>query len=263
MEITVLTFMSHQVGNRPVCHLDNAALTQQLAAIINLVQNQTFSTQQGNKRSNPFSNQPAKRIQVVEADGSDPLGFDAPDTAKRPLSERAARVKYQVGKMIEGHAGKQARRESALTPKTVSTTDFVVRTRAQILADQKAQEEKEKAAKANAATAQATVPAIASTTIPTAPTTTPTIVAESSAPASAPVTDKNENSFDEDPEDEGAGDDSDFKDGSASDLVSSQTSPRLTESWALVSPNPSLFVPQHTHNHVYEWALFVSHPLGE
>lgn len=143
-EITVLIFMSRLVGVCLLYHLDNAALTQQLAAIINLVQNQARGTQLTNKRSSPF-NQPAKRIQVMGADGSDSLGFDAPDT-KRPLQERAARVKYQVGKMMEGHAGKQARRETAPAQKT-STTDFVVRTRAQILADQKAQEEKEKAAR--------------------------------------------------------------------------------------------------------------------
>ena len=202
----------------PYLHVtpDNAALTQQLAAIINLVQNQARGTQLTNKRSSPF-NQPAKRIQVMGADGSDSLGFDAPDT-KRPLQERAARVKYQVGKMMEGHAGKQARRETAPAQKT-STTDFVVRTRAQILADQKAQEEKEKAAKAPApatvaVTAPATVstiaaPAIASTTPATVPTTP---APATTTPVSSVPDSKNDNSFDEDPEDEGAGDDSDFKD---------------------------------------------------
>lgn len=248
--------MSRLVGVCLLYHLDNAALTQQLAAIINLVQNQARGTQPTNKRSSPF-NQPAKRIQVMGADGSDSLGFDAPDT-KRPLQERAARVKYQVGKMMEGHAGKQARRETAPAQKT-STTDFVVRTRAQILADQKAQEEKEKAAKAPApatvaVTAPATVstiaapviastiaaPAIASTTLATVPTTP---APATTTPVSSVPDSKNDNSFDEDPEDEGAGDDSDFKDGSASDPLSSQTSPRLTESWAQVSPNPILFVP--------------------
>ena len=239
--------MSRLVGVCLLYHLDNAALTQQLAAIINLVQNQARGTQLTNKRSSPF-NQPAKRIQVMGSDGSDSLGFDAPDT-KRPLQERAARVKYQVGKMMEGHAGKQARRETAPAQKT-STTDFVVRTRAQILADQKAQEEKEKAAKAPApatvaVTAPATVstiaaPAIASTTPATVPTTP---APATTTPVSSVPDSKNDNSFDEDPEDEGAGDDSDFKDGSASDPLSSQTSPRLTESWAQVSPNPTLFVP--------------------
>ena len=167
-------------------------------------------------------------------------------------------MKYQVGKMMEGHAGKQARRETAPAQKT-STTDFVVRTRAQILADQKAQEEKEKAAKAPApatvaATAPATVstiaaPAIASTiAAPAIASTIPATVPTTPAPATTtPVSSvpdsKNDNSFDEDLEDEGAGDDSDFKDGSASDPLSSQTSPRLTESWAQVSPNPTLFVP--------------------
>ena len=195
---------------------------------------------------------------MVEADGSDPLGFDAPDTAKRPFTERAARVKYQVGKMMEGHAGKQARRESALTPKTVSTTDFVVRTRAQILADQKAKEEKEKVQ----ASATSVAPAATTTTsvAPAATTTTP--IAEPSSPVPA-VTNKNENSFDEDLEDEGAGDDSDFKDGSTSVLSSSQTSPRLTESWSPISHNPPLFVCKGAHNHVHEWAVFISHPLGE
>ena len=246
--------MSRLVGVCLLYHLDNAALTQQLAALINLVQNQARGTQLTNKRSSPF-NQTAKRIQVMGADGSDSLGFDAPDT-KRPLQERAARVKYQVGKMMEGHAGKQARRETAPAQKT-STTDFVVRTRAQILADQKAQEEKEKAAKAPApatvaATAPATVstiaaPAIASTIAApaiasTTPATVPTTLAPATTVSSVPDS-KNDNSFDEDLEDEGAGDDSDFKDGSASDPLSSQTSPRLTESWAQVSPNPTLFVP--------------------
>lgn len=204
---------------------------------------------------------------MVEADGSDPLGFDAPDKAKRPLPERAARVKYQVGKMMEGHAGKQARRESVLTPKTVSTTDFVVRTRAQILADQKAQEEKEKAAKSNAAVVTASTAATASAASVTASTsamsTMPTTTAEPSAPTTpASAASRNENSFEDDLEDEGAGDDSDFKDGSASDLVSPQTSPRLTESWAQVSPNPSLFVP-HTRTIMSTNGLFSFPILSE
>ena len=120
----------------------------------------------------------ANALEYILNSGFNRFGFDAPDT-KRPLQERAARVKYQVGKMMEGHAGKQARRETAPAQKT-STTDFVVRTRAQILADQKAQEEKEKAAKAPApatvaVTAPATVstiaaPVIASTTPATVPT---------------------------------------------------------------------------------------------
>ena len=199
----------------------------------------------------------ANTLEYILNSGFNRFGFDAPDT-KRPLQERAARVKYQVGKMMEGHAGKQARRETAPAQKT-STTDFVVRTRAQILADQKAQEEKEKAVKAPApatvaVTAPATVstiaaPAIASTiAAPAIASTTPATVPTTPAPATTtPVSSvpdsKNDNSFDEDPEDEGAGDDSDFKDGSASDPLSSQTSPRLTESWAQVSPNPTLFVP--------------------
>lgn len=96
-----------------------------------------------------------------------------------------------------------------------------------------------------AVTAPATVstiaaPAIASTTPATVPTTP---APATTTPVSSIPDSKNDNSFDEDPEDEGAGDDSDFKDGSASDPLSSQTSPRLTESWAQVSPNPTLFVP--------------------
>ena len=126
--------------------VDSSALTQQLAALVALVQNQVTTPQSSNKsQKRPYAaGTPSKRLQVIDTDGSDPLGYApaASTTSPQLLQEKANRVKQQVNKMVEGHLTKQGKRNSLLTPTHVpSVNDFVVRTRAEILAEKKAKEQ--------------------------------------------------------------------------------------------------------------------------
>lgn len=57
--------------------VDSSALTQQLAALVALVQNQVTTPQSSNKsQKRPYAaGTPSKRLQVIDTDGSDPLGY--------------------------------------------------------------------------------------------------------------------------------------------------------------------------------------------
>ena len=198
--------------------VDSSALTQQLAALVALVQNQVTT---------PYAaGTPSKRLQVIDTDGSDPLGYApaASTTSPQLLQEKANRVKQQVNKMVEGHLTKQGKRNSLLTPTHVpSVNDFVVRTRAEILAEKKAKEQaalQDSSKMRSSPSAEGSAVAVvtpATTVVPatttTSPTTTPSTITTPTTTAPIiqdAITEPDEASFDE-----GDVDDSDFRDGNS------------------------------------------------
>lgn len=206
--------------------IDSSALTQQLAALVALVQNQAAVPPSPNKsQKRPYvSETPLKRLQVVDTDGSDPLGYAsaASKTSPQQLQEKANRVKQQVNKMVEGHLMKQGKRNSLLAPAHApSVNDFVVRTRAQILAENKAKEqaaiqEAPKVMMSSTSEAPAVVPPTITTSAATLVPSTTTPVPAATTPvtsATTPVTSAIPTEADEASFDEGDVDDSDFRDG--------------------------------------------------
>ena len=208
--------------------VDSSALTQQLAALVALVQNQVTTPQSSNKsQKRPYAaGTPSKRLQVIDTDGSDPLGYApaASTTSPQLLQEKANRVKQQVNKMVEGHLTKQGKRNSLLTPTHVpSVNDFVVRTRAEILAEKKAKEQaalQDSSKMRSSPSAEGSAVAVvtpATTVVPatttTSPTTTPSTITTPTTTAPIiqdAITEPDEASFDE-----GDVDDSDFRDGNS------------------------------------------------
>ena len=208
--------------------VDSSALTQQLAALVALVQNQVTVPQSPNKsQKRPYpAGTPSKRLQVVDTDGSDPLGYapTASTTSPQQFQEKANRVKQQVNKMVEGHLTKQGKRNSLLMPTHVpSVNDFVVRTRAEILAEKKAKEQAalqdsskvSSSPSVEGAAVAAMVPVTPTVTTTTSPTTTTPPTNITSPTTTSPVvqdalTEPDEASFDE-----GDVDDSDFRDGNS------------------------------------------------
>lgn len=188
--------------------VDSAALTQQLAALVALVQNQVTVPQSSNtsqKRSYK-TEAPSKRLQVMGVDGSDPLGYAPPAsmTSRQQLQEKANRMKHQINKMVEGHLTRQGKRKSILTPASTpapSVNDFVVRTRAEILAEKEA---KEKASLQDSS--KVCPPPSVEDAVTT--TATPATIPETSSGVQDVVPEPDEASFDE-----GDVDDSDFRDG--------------------------------------------------
>ena len=197
--------------------VDSSALTQQLAALVALVQNQVTTPQSSNKsQKRPYAaGTPSKRLQVIDTDGSDPLGYApaASTTSPQLLQEKANRVKQQVNKMVEGH----------LTKHVPSVNDFVVRTRAEILAEKKAKEQaalQDSSKMRSSPSAEGSAVAVvtpATTVVPatttTSPTTTPSTITTPTTTAPIiqdAITEPDEASFDE-----GDVDDSDFRDGNS------------------------------------------------
>lgn len=126
--------------------------------------------------------------------------------------------------MVEGHLTKQGKRNSLLTPTHVpSVNDFVVRTRAEILAEKKAKEQaalQDSSKMRSSPSAEGSAVAVvtpATTVVPatttTSPTTTPSTITTPTTTAPIiqdAITEPDEASFDE-----GDVDDSDFRDGNS------------------------------------------------
>lgn len=114
----------------------NSAIEEKINELMSMISNNGMAPAPAQKRTAPTL-QPSKRINIVDGENSDPLGYSEP-TAHDSIEARGARVRHSMKQMIEGHLAKRGPKPK--TEHAPSINDFVVRSRAEILAAQKGEQ---------------------------------------------------------------------------------------------------------------------------
>ena len=114
----------------------NSAIEEKINELMSMISNNGMASAPAQKRTAPTL-QPSKRINIVDGENSDPLGYSEP-TAHDSIEARGARARHSMKQMIEGHLAKRGPKPK--TEHAPSINDFVVRSRAEILAAQKGEQ---------------------------------------------------------------------------------------------------------------------------
>ena len=125
-------------NNCPYLHVKstNSAIEEKINELMSMISNNGMASAPAQKRTAPTL-QPSKRINIVDGENSDPLGYSEP-TAHDSIEARGARARHSMKQMIEGHLAKRGPKPK--TEHAPSINDFVVRSRAEILAAQKGEQ---------------------------------------------------------------------------------------------------------------------------